>query len=256
MARIIALLFGIAAYGVFFLTFLYLIGFIGNLVVPKSIDAGPASPTLSAFLINLGLIGLFGVQHSVMARQGFKALWKRIVPASVERSTYVLISSAVLILLFWLWQPMGQVVWNIEASWARTLMWSLFGAGFLIVLLSTFNIDHFDLFGLRQVVANLRRSAYRHPRFQVTWFYRFVRHPLYSGFILAFWATPTMTVGHLLFAAAMTTYILIAIRYEERDLLTFHGDAYREYRERVPALVPLPGGSHERVDGKDQVGSY
>jgi len=151
---------------------------------------------------------------------------------------------------------MGQVIWNIEAPWARTLMWSLFAAGFLIVLLSTFNIDHFDLFGLRQVVANLRRSPYRHPPFQVTWFYRFVRHPLYSGFILAFWTTPTMTLGHLLFAAAMTTYILIAIRYEERDLVSFHGDGYRAYRERVPALVPLPGGSHERVDANDRVGSY
>ena len=247
MGRSIAFLFGVVAYGVFFLTFLYLIGFVGNLIVPKSIDTGPVTDTTVALLINVGLIALFGVQHSVMARPGFKARWTRLVPEPVERSAYVLVASLVLILLYWQWRPMGQTVWDIQSVWGQYLMWALFFAGFGLVLLSTFVIDHFDLFGLRQVMLNLRQKEYTHGEFRVTSFYRFVRHPLYAGFILAFWATPHMTVGHLLFAAGMTIYILIAIRYEERDLMRFHGENYVRYRGRVPMLVPRFGRVHETV---------
>ena len=247
MARSLAFLYGIVVYAVFFLTFLYLIGFVGNLLVPKSIDSGAVTATGTALLINVLLIALFGVQHSVMARPAFKNWWTRIVPAPIERSTYVLLASAVLILLFWQWRPMGQTVWNLQAAWAQYVMWALFGAGFLLVLLSTFVIDHFDLFGLRQVTLNFRQKPYSHNPFSVRFFYRFVRHPLYAGFIMAFWATPTMTVGHLLFAAGMTGYMLVAIRYEERDLVTFHGDAYASYRGKVPMLVPRFGRIHEHV---------
>lgn len=247
MGRLIAFLYGVVAYAIFFLTFLYLIGFVGNLLVPKSIDTGAVTNTAVTFLINFGLIALFGVQHSVMARPGFKARWTRIVPASIERSTYVLLASLILILLFWQWRPMGQVVWDVQATWAQYVMWTIFFGGFGLVLLSTFVIDHFDLFGLRQVVLNLRQKAYTHKEFKVAFFYRFVRHPLYAGFIMAFWGTPRMTVGHLLFALGMTTYILIAIRYEERDLVTFHGDNYVNYRAKVPMLVPRFGHIHAAV---------
>lgn len=247
MARSIAFLYGILAYGIFFLTFLYLIGFVGNLLVPKSIDSGAVTATGTALLINFALIALFGVQHSVMARPGFKAWWTRIVPASIERSTYVLVASAVLILLYWQWRPMGQTIWDLQAAWAQYVMWAIFAAGFSLVLLSTFVIDHFDLFGLRQVTLNLRQKPYTHGPFTVRFFYRFVRHPLYAGFIMAFWATPTMTVGHLLFAAGMTGYILVAIRYEERDMVTFHGDAYSSYSAKVPMLFPRFGRAHEHV---------
>jgi methanethiol S-methyltransferase len=247
MMRSIAFLYGILVYGVFFLTFLYLIGFVGNLLVPKSIDTGSVTATGTALLINILLIALFGVQHSVMARPAFKQWWTRIVPAPIERSTYVLLASAVLILLFWQWRPMGQPIWNLQAAWAQYAMWAIFAAGFGLVLLSTFVIDHFDLFGLRQVTLNLRQKPYAHGPFTVRFFYRFVRHPLYAGFLMAFWATPAMTVGHLLFAAGMTGYILIAIRYEERDLVTFHGDAYSSYRSRVPMLVPRFGRTHASV---------
>lgn len=247
MVRSLAFLYGILAYGVFFLTFLYLIGFVGNFVVPKSIDTGAVTATGTALLINIALIALFGVQHSVMARPGFKVWWTRIVPEPIERSTYVLIASAVLIVLFWQWRPMGQIIWDLQVTWAQYVIWTIFAAGFGLVLLSTFVINHFDLFGLRQVTLNLRQKPYTHDPFMVRFFYRFVRHPLYAGFIMAFWATPTMTVGHLLFAAGMTAYIVVAIRYEERDLVTFHGDAYSRYRAKVPMLVPRLGRTHEHV---------
>ncbi|MEX2495201.1 MAG: methanethiol S-methyltransferase [Woeseia sp.] len=247
MGRIVAFVYGVLAYTVFFLTFLYLIGFVGNLLVPKSIDTGAVTSTAAAFLINFGLIALFGVQHSVMARPGFKAVWTRIVPTSIERSTYVLLASLILILLFWLWRPMGQIIWDIQATWAQYVMWAIFFGGFGLVLLSTFVIDHFDLFGLRQVMLNLRQKSYTHKDFKVALFYRFVRHPLYTGFIMAFWGAPRMTLGHLLFAAGMTAYILIAIRYEERDLVMFHGDDYAKYRARVPMLFPRFGRPHAAV---------
>lgn len=247
MGRMLALLYGVIAYGIFFLTFLYLIGFVGNAIVPKSIDSGPATATATAVLINVLLMALFGIQHSVMARPEFKKRWTEWIPAPIERSTFVLLASLILVLLYWQWRPLTQVVWDVQATWGQYLLWALFAAGFLLVLLSTFVIDHFDLFGLRQVMLNLRRQAYTHPGFKVTYFYRFVRHPLYSGFLLAFWATPHMTLGHLLFASGMTVYILIAIRYEERDLVRFHGQNYVAYREKVPMLVPRLGRIHATV---------
>ncbi len=247
MNRFIALVYGVLCYTVFFLTFLYLIGFLGNLLVPKSIDSGVSSATGTALLINLGLIALFGVQHSVMARPGFKAWCTKIMPKSVERSTYVLLSSLILILLYWQWRPMDQVIWQADAAWSVAALWGVFGAGFGLVLLSTFIIDHFDLFGLRQVTLNLLQKEYTDPGFKVTFLYKFVRHPLYVGWFLAFWGTPTMTVGHLLLAIGMSAYILIAIRYEERDLVKLLGEDYANYRARVPMLIPHPGKIHETV---------
>ena len=252
MGRGIAILYGIVCYAIFFLTFLYLIGFLSNLLVPRSIDVGPAAATLTALTINFALIALFGIQHTVMARPGFKEKWTKIVPTSVERSTYVLISSLILILLYWQWRPMtGQVIWEAEAAWAQYLAWTVFFGGFGIVLLSTFVIDHFDLFGLRQVWLNFRQKGYTHPDFKVTFFYKFVRHPLYVGWIMAFWGTPRMTVGHLLLAVGMTAYILIAIRYEERDLVQILGEDYAQYREKVPMLIPRFGKGHETVKSTD-----
>ncbi|MDX1489251.1 MAG: isoprenylcysteine carboxylmethyltransferase family protein [Acidiferrobacterales bacterium] len=253
MKRVIALLYGGACYVVFFLTFLYLIGFLGNFVVPKTIDSGMAVSLEQALLINLALIALFGIQHTVMARPGFKKGWTKIVPHSVERSTYVLISSLVLIALFILWRPITIVVWDADAMWAQALGWTVFFTGIGLVLAATFVIDHFDLFGLRQVWFRFRDRPYTNPGFKVTYFYRFVRHPLYVGWILTFWGTPRMTVGHLIFAIGMTAYILVAIRYEERDLVTFLGDDYARYREKVPMLIPKLGKGHEMVRPTDRV---
>jgi len=247
MARIITLIYGVVCYAVFFLTFLYLAGFLSNLVVPKSIVTGVTAPLMLALAVNLVLIALFGVQHSVMARPRFKKVFTRIVPVAAERSTYVLLSSLVLMLLYWQWLPMNGVIWEANAMWAQAALWAVFGGGFVLVLLSTFVIDHFDLFGLRQVYLNFIERPYKDPVFRVTFFYKFVRHPLYVGWIMAFWGTPRMTMGHLLFALGMTAYILVAIRYEERDLETFLGDDYKRYREKVPMLVPRIGKSHETV---------
>jgi protein-S-isoprenylcysteine O-methyltransferase Ste14 len=250
MGRIIAFVYGVGSYGIFFLTFLYLIGFLSNLFVPRSVDIGPAAGMTTALLVNFALIALFGIQHTVMARPEFKEKWTKIVPTSIERSTYVLITSLILILFYWQWRPMtGTVIWEAEAAWAQYLLWAVFFGGFGIVLLSTFIIDHFDLFGLRQVWLNLRQKAYAHPGFKVTFFYKFVRHPLYVGWIMAFWGTPRMTLGHLMFAVGMTAYILIAIRYEERDLVRFLGEDYAKYREKVPMLVPQIGRAHDTVKG-------
>lgn len=249
MGRVLSLLYGIVCYAIFFLTFLYLVGFLSNLVVPRSIDVGPEAATAIAFVTNLALIALFGVQHSVMARPGFKERWIKIVPASIERSTYVLIASAILILLYWQWRPMTGVIWEAESAWGQNLGYAILFGGILIVLLSTFIIDHFDLFGLRQVWLNLRQREYTHPGFKVRFFYKFVRHPLYVGWIMSFWGTPRMTTGHLLFAVGMTAYILIAIRYEERDLETFLGDNYVQYRKKVPMLIPKFGKGHDTVKG-------
>ena len=242
MARAFYLLFGILAYLVFFATFLYLIAFVGNCpVIPWAIDRGPEAAWPVAVAIDLALIALFGLQHSVMARQGFKKVWTRVVPWPVERSVYVLLASLALIVLFVLWRPIPAVIWSVEAPWAVYTLWALFGLGWLIVLVSTFLINHFELFGLRQVWAHASGREIPPPTFRTPLFYQRVRHPLYSGFILAFWATPYMSAGHLLLAAGMTVYILIAIRHEERDLVWLFGTQYQDYRRRAGMLLPKLG---------------
>src|SRR5262245_32363993 len=237
MGRIVAFVYGVVSYAVFFVTFLYAAGFVGNLVVPKSLDGAPVGPLGTSLLINLGLLGLFAVQHSVMARPAFKRMWTRIVPEPVERSTYVLASSLALILLFWQWQPLGGVVWDVEAPVGRALLPAGFAFGWLLVLVTTFLINHFDLFGLRQVWFHLRGEPYRPLAFKTPGPYRLVRHPLYVGWFFAFWSTPTITVTHLLFAVMTTAYILVAIQLEERDLVAAHPE-YADYRRRVPMLIP------------------
>jgi len=238
MGRIVAFLYGLASYALFFVTFLYAVGFVSGLVVPKTIDTGPVVPTAEALIINLLLMSLFAVQHSVMARKPFKQWWTQFVPKSVERSTYVLLACLALILLFWQWRPMPAVIWNIQHPQIAMAVMELSFVGWFIVLTSTFLINHFELFGLHQVANNLVNRPMPSPRFRTPLYYKFVRHPLYLGFIIAFWATPTMTVGHLLFAAVTTAYILVGILLEERDLIDLFGDEYRRYKDRVSMLVP------------------
>lgn len=232
-------LYGVASYAVFFGSFLYAVGFIGNFGVPHTLDSAPAAGLVPSLLINLGLLGLFALQHSVMARPAFKRWMTRLVPASAERSTYVLASSLALIAIFAHWQPLGGTVWTVTDPTLRGVLWGCFAFGWLLVLVSTFLINHFDLFGLRQVWLQLVGRPYTEIGFRTPGPYRYVRHPLYVGWFFAFWAAPTMTVSHLVFAVATTAYILIAIRLEERDLVTHLGEAYRDYRERVPMLVPF-----------------
>ena len=238
MTRLLTIGYGALCYIVFLAAFLYSIGFVANSVVPRSIDHGVTAPIVEALVVNVLLLGLFAVQHSVMARPAFKRWWMRLVPNTIERSTYVLLSSVALFVLFWQWRTMPAIIWDVTWQPGRVALWIVFGLGWVTVLLSTFMISHFDLFGLRQVYLAWRGTPYTSLDFRVSLLYRVVRHPLMLGFIVAFWATPTMTAGHLLFAAATTAYILIAIQLEEHDLAAALGDQYRDYRRRVPMLVP------------------
>lgn len=239
MTRSLAVLYGGACYAAFLATFLYAIAFVAGVGVPKHIDNGASIPLAAAMAIDIALLALFAIQHSGMARPSFKRWWTRFVPQSIERSTFVLVSSLALLLLFWQWRPLPQTVWHIEFAPARACLWGISLLGWLLVLTSSFTINHFELFGLRQVWLHARqRKAIEEP-FVIRAMYRIVRHPLMLGFLIAFWFTPEMTVGHLLFAAVVTGYILIAVRFlEERDLVAIHGDAYREYQRKVPMLVP------------------
>ena len=239
MSRAATLLFSAISYTIFLITFLYLSAFVGDLpFAPRTVDVGPEGPVATAILINIGLIALFGLQHSVMARPGFKRWWTQFVPAPAERSVYVLAASVMLIILFLLWRPIFGSVWDFAGTAFELPMWLLFGAGWVIVLTSTFLINHFELFGLQQAWFNLRGRMAAEPQLRQPLFYRWVAHPLYSGFFLAFWATPQMSYGHLLLAGGMSLFMLIAIQFEERDLTDFFGDAYRQYRSGVGMLVP------------------
>jgi methanethiol S-methyltransferase len=241
VARIVAFLYGIMSYLIFFVTFLYAIGFVEDLVVPKTIDAAAAAstaPLAQATIVNLVLMSIFAVQHSVMARPQFKRWWTKFVPPSVERTTYVLLASLALALMIWQWQPMPAIVWQVADPLLAAAITGLSFLGWLIVLTSTFLINHFELFGLHQVTNNLAGRPMPAPHFRTPVFYRFVRHPIYLGFIIAFWAAPTMTQGHLLFAAVTTAYIFVGIWLEERDLVAIFGDQYQQYRRRVSMLLP------------------
>lgn len=238
MKKLLALTYGIVCYVCFLGAFLYLFGFLGNLLVPNSIDSPAEGPFWVALLVNTGLVLVFGLQHSLMARPTFKNYWTRFVPKPIERSTYVMFTNVALVLMFWFWKPMGGIVWNVESPVGRIALYSLFAAGWLLVLATTFLINHFDLFGLRQVWLYLRGKEYTAPGFVTPGPYKYVRHPLYVGWLTAFWATPTMTVAHLVFALGMTAYILVAIWFEERNLAEHHGEPYVEYRRRVGMLIP------------------
>ncbi len=244
--RIAVVGYGLAAYAIFLVSFVYTVGFLANVEVPRGIDDGEVGPLWLAILINAGLLGLFAVQHTVMARPAFKRWLTRFVPEVVERSTFVLAASLVLLLLLWQWQPMPEMVWSVEVGWARTALFGLYLLGWVIAVGSTFMIDHFDLLGLRQVMTRARDRSYTPPNFQVRWLYRFVRHPIMVGFVIAFWAAPDMSQGRLLFAILGTGYIVVGVRFEEHDLRQQLGEDYRRYEAEVPQLVPRLRGQRPR----------
>jgi protein-S-isoprenylcysteine O-methyltransferase Ste14 len=242
MQRSLNMLFALVAYAIFFATFLYLIAFVGDIAaVRRTVDVGPAAPVAAALAIDIALIALFGVQHSVMARPGFKTWWTRVVPPPAERSVYVLMASAVLIILFAFWRPIAGTVWSVTSPLGAGVLWALFALGWGIVLISTFLLNHFELFGLQQAWLHLRGRQAEPPELRQPMLYKWIAHPLYAGFFLAFWATPRMSYGHLLLAAGMSAYMLIAVRYEERDLTDFYGEDYTRYRKGVGMIFPRFG---------------
>jgi len=252
MKKITVFIYGVACYILFFLTFLYAIGFMGNLLVPKSIDVGMEAPLLQAIIINLALLGIFAVQHSVMARPAFKKMWTKIVPVPAERSTYVLLSSLALILLFYFWQPLGVMIWHVDNEVGQMMLYGGFAFGWLLVLYATFLINHFDLFGLRQVYLFLKGQEYTHLPFATPGPYKLIRHPMYIGWFFAFWCSPVMTLGHLIFSIMTTAYILLAIQFEEKDLQVFLGQRYKDYRQLVPMIIPFTkSGKVEGLNKKD-----
>jgi len=249
MRRLLSFAYGLAAYVACLATLLYLIGFSGNLLVPRSVDVGTGGPAVEATLVDLLLLTMFGIQHSIMARRGFKQWWTRLMPPVVERSTYVVATCAVLALVFCFWMPIeAPVVWHVEQRAAVALLWAVFATGWLLTLVSTFQIDHFELFGLQQVSARLTGRPVPEARFRTPLLYRYVRHPLYSGLLLTFWSVPVMTAGRLLFALGCTAYILIGIAFEERDLVRQFGERYRAYRVQVGMLVPQPGSARRTTE--------
>jgi protein-S-isoprenylcysteine O-methyltransferase Ste14 len=241
MAGLVTLIYGIVAYACALGALLYLVGFVGNLVVPKSIDSGTTGALVPSLIVDTALIGLFAIQHSVMARQGFKRWWTRIVPPPVERSTYLVFTGLALLILYWQWRPIPTPVWTVESSAAAGVVDGIFWLGWVVLVASTFMLNHFEMFGLSQVFARLFGKPLADARFRTPLLYRHVRHPIYLGVLLAVWATPAMTVGHLLFSMMITGYILVAIQFEERDLIQQFGDQYRRYRQRASMLIPVPG---------------
>jgi len=240
MKKVVILIYGALAYIIFLIAFLYAIGFVGNVIVPKSIDSGTETTLLSSIFINVVLLSVFALQHSIMARPAFKKWFTTIFSPATERSTYILLSSLALLLIYWQWQPITTIVWKTESTIAIYMLTGIYFSGWLIVLLSTFMINHFELFGLAQIFDNLKNKQTPNPKFQTNYLYKIVRHPIMLGFIIAFWATPTMTVGHLLFTIVTTIYILIAVKYlEEKDLRKFIGEKYETYQKEVPMIIPF-----------------
>ena len=239
MNKHLVMLYGVVSYLLFFIIFLYLIAFVGNFIVPKTIDSGEVGSLVPSIIINVILLLIFAIQHSVMARPAFKSWLTKYIPVSIERSTYVMFTNIALVLIFVFWQPMPELIWNVESSIGSLILNGIFWLGWIIVLLSTFMINHFDLFGLRQVYINFRGQEYSHLEFRTVGLYKLCRHPIMLGIVIAIWATPAMSTGHLLFAVVLTMYIYIALQFEERDLVTFFGETYKQYQAKVPMLFPF-----------------